>query len=92
MTTQAEFLAKIYGPARAHDLVAEANAAFEGRHVLENWFALFCNAAGPVQGQTEFDRGVEEGKRRVWLELAAIRRLRPSDFPPIATGEKILND
>lgn len=92
MKSLPDVLSTLYGPERATELVSEAKAAFDGRHVLENWFAIFCNAAGPVQGATEFDRGVEEGKRRVWLELAAIRRLRPSDFQPIATGEKFLND
>lgn len=86
-----ELLVTIYGPARADALVAEAKAAFDGRPVLENWFALYCNAATHIKGESEFERGVEEGKRRVWLELAAIRRLRPSDFPSMATGEKFLD-
>lgn len=85
-------LVKLYGPERATALVAEAKAAFDGRHILENYLAILCNAAGPIDGKTEFHRGVEEGKRRVWLELAALRRLRPSDFPSIATGDKFLDD
>ena len=92
MKSLPDILTTLYGAERGAELVSEAKAAFDGRHVLENWFAIFCNAAGPVQGVTEFDRGVEEGKRRVWLELAAIRRLRPSDFQTIATGENFLDD
>jgi hypothetical protein len=91
-TSVPDLLTTIYGPVRAADLVSEAKAAFEGRHILENWFAIYCNAATHIQGQSEFERGVEEGKRRVWLELAAIRRLRPTDFPSIATGANILDD
>jgi hypothetical protein len=89
--TLPELLVTIYGPARADALVAEAKAAFEGRHILENWLAIYCNAATHIQGATEFERGVEEGKRRVWLELAALRSLRPSDFPKIKTGESFLD-
>lgn len=90
--TLPELLTAIYGPVRADALVSEVKAAFEGRAILENWLAIYCNAATHIQGATEFDRGVEEGKRRVWLELAALRRLRPSDFPKIKTGENFLDD
>lgn len=50
--------------------------------------AVFCNASAPIQGATEFDRGVEEGKRRVWLHIARIANLRPEDFIPIANGQR----
>lgn len=48
--------------------------------------AIFCNAAAHVQGATEFDRGVEEGKRRVWLHVSRMAGLKPSDFVGIADG------
>lgn len=90
--SKADFLATLYGPSRAIEVTEEAREAFQGRELLENYLAIFCNAAGPIQGATDFDRGVEEGKRRVWLEIAALQRLRPSDFPKIATGERFLKD
>lgn len=90
--SKTDFLTTLYGPSRAVELTNEARDAFQGRELLANYLAIFCNAAGPVQGVTEFDRGVEEGKRRVWLEIAALQRLRPSDFPKIATGERFLTD
>ena len=49
--------------------------------------ALFCNAAAPIEGNGEFDRGVEEGKRRVWLHVARMCGLDATDFVSIADGE-----
>jgi hypothetical protein len=50
--------------------------------------AVFCNASSPIQGATEFDRGVEEGKRRVWLHIARAAGLKPSDFLSLSLGER----
>lgn len=50
--------------------------------------AVFCNAASPITGANEFERGVEEGKRRVWLHIARISNLRAEDFIPISNGER----
>ena len=70
--------------------VARAYAvAFDQHRLLEADLAIFCNAGAPIMGATEFDRGVEEGKRRVWLHIARMRGLRPEDFVSIADGERI---
>lgn len=69
-------------------LVAEEYA-----EVLKNFtlvatdLAAFCNAAAPITGATEFDRGVEEGKRRVWLHMARVAELQHQDFIKITNGD-----
>jgi hypothetical protein len=40
-------------------------------------------------GASEFDRGVEEGKRRVWLHVARMAGLKASDFVSIADGKDL---
>lgn len=90
--TLPELLSRLYGPAKASRLATESKDAFAGRELFENYLAIFCNVAGEISGDTEFDRGVEEGKRRVWLEIARLRRLRPSDFQTIANGENLYNE
>ena len=70
--------------------VAHAYATALAAHpLLEADLAIFCNAGAPITGATEFDRGVEEGKRRVWLHIARVRGLKPEDFVLIADGERI---
>ena len=51
--------------------------------------AMFCNAAAPIDGGSGFARGVEEGKRRVWLHIARMRGLKSEDFVNIADGERL---
>ena len=57
--------------------------------LLETDLAIFCNAGAPIDGRDEFERGVEEGKRRVWLHIARMRGLKPEDFVNIADGERL---
>lgn len=69
-------------------LVAEEYAEFLKAHPLAATdLAAFCNAAAPIMGPNEFDRGVEEGKRRVWLHMARIAGLQHQDFIKITNGE-----
>jgi hypothetical protein len=51
--------------------------------------AAYCNATAHIQGATEFDRGVEEGKRRVWLHIARMGGLEHTDFIPIGNGDRV---
>jgi hypothetical protein len=74
---------------RSAEVARAYAAAFAGRPLLEADLAVFCNAGAPIAGATEFDRGVEEGKRRVWLHIGRMRRLKPEDFVAIADGENL---
>ena len=88
MQTLPELVLALWGRRRAPELVDEYRLALAGRDLLVRDLAMFCNAAAPIQGQTEFDRGVEEGKRRVWLHITRMSGLKPSDFVIIADGGK----
>ena len=81
-------LATLWGR-RSPDVALAYRAAFDQHRLLEADLAVFCNAGAPITGASEFDRGVEEGKRRVWLHIARMRGLRPEDFVSIADGERI---
>jgi hypothetical protein len=74
---------------RSSDVARAYVAAFDQHRLLEADLAIFCNAGAPIIGATEFDRGVEEGKRRVWLHIARMRGLKPEDFVSTADGERI---
>ncbi|MEQ1867608.1 MAG: hypothetical protein ABL996_23525 [Micropepsaceae bacterium] len=74
---------------RSADVARAYAAAFDGRPLLETDLAIFCNAGAPIAGGTEFERGVEEGERRVWLHIARMRGLKPEDFVNIADGERL---
>jgi hypothetical protein len=68
---------------KAWPVALEYRQTLDGRDLVMRDLAMFCNAASPILGATEFDRGVEEGKRRVWLHIARMRGLKPSDFVTI---------
>lgn len=74
---------------RANTVVHSYRAAFDQHRLLEADLAMFCNVGAPISGVGEFERGVEEGKRRVWLHIARMRGLKPEDFVSIADGERI---
>lgn len=80
-------LARLWGSRQAERVAAEYRSACENHSLFVRDLALFCNAAAPVTGTCEFDRGVEEGKRRVWLHLARLAGLQPTDFISITDGE-----
>ena len=84
--TLPEILAKLWGVPRAVTVVHEYQQAFQGRKLLQRDLAIYCNAAGPIEGAGEYERGIEEGKRRVWLHIARVCGLTHSDFVPIADG------
>ena len=88
MPTLLRTVAALWG-GRANDVARAYARAFDGRPLLETDLAIFCNAGAPITGATEFDRGVEEGKRRVWLHIARMRGLKPEDFVNIADGDRI---
>jgi len=73
---------------RASDLACSYAYVFDRYRLLEADLAIFCNAGAPITGANEFERGVEEGKRRVWLHIARMRGLKPEDFVSIADGER----
>lgn len=88
MTSLVKSIAALWGR-RARDLARAYAQAFAGRPLLEADLAIFCNAGAPITGANEFERGVEEGKRRVWLHIARMRALKPEDFVSIADGERL---
>ena len=64
MQTLPEIVLALWGRKRAAQVADEYRNALMGRDLLTRDLAMFCNAAAPLTGLTEFDRGVEEGKRR----------------------------
>lgn len=84
-------LAEIWGDKRAVEVVHEYKSAFQGRPNVLRDLAVFCNVAAPIGGATEFERGVEEGKRRVFLHIARVCGLNPLDFVKIADGSSGLD-
>jgi hypothetical protein len=87
MRSLPQLLSGLWGRA-ASRVAAEYAEAFEGRELLKADLAMFCNAAAPIAGDSEFERGVEEGKRRVWLHIARICGLQPEDFVHTADGAR----
>jgi hypothetical protein len=88
MPTLPQIIQKLWGTHRAVQVVNEYHQAFLGHELVMRDLALFCNAASPIEGATDFDRGVEEGKRRVWLHISRVCGLNHTDFVPIADGTK----
>ena len=86
MQTLPQIVLALWGRKRAAHVADEYRRALAGRDLLVRDLAMFCNAAAPVSGATEFDRGVEEGKRRVWLHVTRMCGLKPADFVTIADG------
>jgi len=76
----------LWGRAQAPKVADEYRLALAGRDLLIRDLAMFCNAAAPIAAPSEFERGVEEGKRRVWLHVARMCGLKASDFVTIADG------
>ena len=87
MRTLPQLLSGLWGRT-APRVAAEYAEAFEGRELLKADLAMFCNAAAPIIGESEFERGVEEGKRRVWLHIARTCGLEPQDFVHTADGAR----
>jgi hypothetical protein len=90
--TLIEMLRNMWGN-RAPLVAEEYSAIARNNELFMSDMAIFCNASAPIQGNSEFDRGVEEGKRRVWLHVAKMAGLRPDDFITAANGEALnVND
>ena len=92
MKTLIELVADLWGNKRAGFVAQQYRDAFDGKDLLEQDLAIFCNAAAHIEGGNEFGRGVEEGKRRVWLHIARMRGLHYRDFVSIADGAKTQHD
>lgn len=73
---------------KARGVAAQYQDAFDHRELVKTDLAMFCNAAAPIDGANEFERGVAEGKRRVWLHIARMCGLTSDDFVAIADGRK----
>ena len=87
MKSLPEILSLLWGASRAPRVAADYRAACEAHPLFLRDLAVFCNAAAPIAGAREFDRGVEEGKRRVWLHIARLAAISPTDFVSIADKE-----
>lgn len=89
MKSLPELLALLWGNSRAARVAQDYKSTCDSHPLFVRDLAMFCNAAAPIHGATEFDRGIEEGKRRVWLHITRMSALNPNDFVSIADGEKI---
>lgn len=78
----------LWGKGRAARVTGAYRIACRDHPDIVRDLALFCNAAAPIEGASGFDRGVEEGKRRVWLHIARMAALTPQDFVSIADGDQ----
>lgn len=89
MQTLPQQLVTLYGESRAKLVLAEYKLLFAKAELVKTDLASFCNAAGENAGSSEFERGIEEGKRRVWLHIARILGLTADDFVAYADGTKL---
>lgn len=69
-------------------VVHEYQQAFDGRPLLERDLAVFCGIASANRGASDFDRGVAEGMRRVFLHIERMRRLTGRDFVALTDGDR----
>jgi hypothetical protein len=83
MKTLPDLLSLLWGRRQAPRVAAAYRDACAAHPLFLRDLAVFCNAAAPITGASEFDRGIEEGKRRVWLHVARLAALEPDDFPSI---------
>ena len=89
MQTLPQIVLTLWGRRRGPQVAEQYRLALSGRQLLLRDLAMFCNAAAPIAAGSEFERGVEEGKRRVWLHVTRMCGLKPSDFVTIADGERL---
>ena len=82
-----QIVAALWGR-RARAVASQYAQSFAGRELVKADLAMFCHAAAPIEGASEFERGVAEGKRRVWLHVARMCGLTSDDFVAIADGAK----
>jgi hypothetical protein len=80
MKTLPDILSLLWGRQQAPRVASAYRAACQQNPLFLRDLAVFCNAAAPIAGASEFDRGVEEGKRRAWLHVARLAALGPEDF------------
>jgi hypothetical protein len=81
-----EIVLALWGWPDSAKAVDEYKLAFAGRPMLVRDLAMFCYAAAPNDAATDFERGVIEGKRRVWLHISRMRNLEHTDFVAVADG------
>lgn len=86
--TLPDILERTWGKQRAPVVVTEYQRAFQGNTLMRADLALFCGVGNPNEASTDFERGANEGKRRVWLHIARLCGLRPEDFTALADGEQ----
>lgn len=89
MQTLPQQLVTLYGETRARLVVSEYRAMFAKSEFVKTDLANFCNAAAENVAPTEYERGVEEGKRRVWLHISRVLGLGAEDFIAYADGAKL---
>lgn len=87
MKSLPELLSLLWGQPAARRVADEYRAICSAHPLFLRDIAVFCNASAPVTGANEFERGIEEGKRRVWLHLARLAALDPKDFISITDRE-----
>lgn len=81
-----ELLRNLWGN-RAVDVARSYQTSIGSEPLALRDMAFFCNVGQPIEGETEFARGVEEGKRQAFLHIAQMIRLNPDDFAPLVFDE-----
>lgn len=91
MRTTPEILAILWGTQKGLRVAQDYSSVWNSHPDALADLAVFCNSCAPIQGATEFERGVEEGKRRVWLHIAFAAQLGPADFLSLSLGRGVNN-
>lgn len=81
-------VASLWGK-RAWAVAKEYRDAFQGRDLLLADLAMRCNVAAVEPANDPIALARAEGRREVFLHIARMSKLQPSDFVSIADGERL---
>ncbi len=87
MKSLPDLLSLLWGRPTARRVADDYRAMCSNHPLFLRDIAVFCNATAPINGACGFERGIEEGKRRVWLHIARLAALQPHDFVEITDRE-----
>jgi hypothetical protein len=87
MKSLPDLLSLLWGRPAGRRVAQDYRALCSNHPLFLRDLAVFCNAAAPITGTSGFERGIEEGKRRVWLHIARLAALQPQDFVEITDRE-----
>lgn len=81
-----DLVARLWGD-QAGDVARAYGRAFAREPLVLRDLGAFCHIASPIEGDSEFARGLAEGKRQTFLHIARMVRLTPEDFTPLMLDE-----